>query len=885
MAQDLVVGGDTYTGVERVAATNTDGEVIVYPEGGDTASNAVQYVPQKLDEAEQTQARRNINAMGCDDIYFRHNAYNYNGDTEHITTVTINVKKIVDGKEVVESVEINNTTLYEHAKLHGYEGEIAEFYDTLARNMKTLKGDGLELDPNENILYITSGGKRIGTGVGMAAPDVVQYVEQDLTDQQKAQARKNIGALAANDANGVLQQAKASSDAAKQSENNAKTSEGAAKTAETNAGNSASAASQSAQNAKQSETTASAKASESTQAATNAKTSETNAKASETAAANSAAEAKQAAEGIKSLGQPDHAENDSTKHSHILNRTHWKEVEPMVSLFNRSDVGATYVQADRIGLEVGETYEVYCDGNFYDAVGTAYAADGETGVTLKTAEGRDPGCIIIDFSPETAVKNGYGLRITTSGSQYSTITITGSRITWHKMERGYLPDELGNVKTVNDQLPDQYGNVQVDVGVKTVNGQSPDASGNVNVSGGSGGGAQADLAENDPNAAGYVKNRTHWKEVVGFAGEVIPNKTLLFFGTSTTMATGFNHIIAAGEKYLVTWNGTVYECVGKEHNGIVYLGNLSFKESGEEASDYPFCIYYSDKKYVFLDGQTSGTRAVVVKVEGNPDVIWHKLDKEYLPDDLGGVKTVNGKSPDENGNVEVEGVTDYNKLENTPCGVEMVELLPETTAELDPESYEGLIPAAIALVDGNTYTVIWNGVSYTSKCQLVYQNGMRGYLLGDGAMLGVEGKGEPFVLISVPEASVTLFMVLDGSTSATLSITGEGVKKLDTKFLPKMVVTFTRFADVTDVYMRADKSIEQIVAAIHDGMIVEGRYIENGTLFIFHVAKAPVSVESVENLDGDCLVFSSVYGITPTIIAYKRLSGNLEVFEIDPVTP
>lgn len=169
MAQDLVVGGDTYTGVERVAATNTDGEVIVYPEGGDTASNAVQYVPQKLDEAEQTQARRNINAMGCDDIFFRHNAYTYNGDTEHITTVTINVKKIVDGKEVVESVEINNTTLYEHAKLHGYEGEIAEFYDTLARNMQTLKGDGLELDPKENILYITSGGKRIGTGVGFPA--------------------------------------------------------------------------------------------------------------------------------------------------------------------------------------------------------------------------------------------------------------------------------------------------------------------------------------------------------------------------------------------------------------------------------------------------------------------------------------------------------------------------------------------------------------------------------------------------------------------------------------------------------------------------------------------------------------------------------------------
>lgn len=201
MAQDLVVGGETYKGVERVAATNTEGEVIVYPEDGDTASNAVQYVPQKLTDGEKAQARQNVEAMGRDDIYFRYNAYEYKGDTEHITTVTINVKKIVDGKEVVESVEINNTTLYEHAKLHGYEGEIAEFYDTLARNMQTLKADGLELDPKENILYLTSGGKRIGLGVGMpdgggGSSNAVQYIKQELAPEQKAQARKNIAAAA-----------------------------------------------------------------------------------------------------------------------------------------------------------------------------------------------------------------------------------------------------------------------------------------------------------------------------------------------------------------------------------------------------------------------------------------------------------------------------------------------------------------------------------------------------------------------------------------------------------------------------------------------------------------------------------------------------------------
>lgn len=41
-------------------------------------------------------------------------------------------------------------------------------------------------------------------------PDAVRYVEQTLTDEQKAQARENIGALGADDVGDVLEQAKAS---------------------------------------------------------------------------------------------------------------------------------------------------------------------------------------------------------------------------------------------------------------------------------------------------------------------------------------------------------------------------------------------------------------------------------------------------------------------------------------------------------------------------------------------------------------------------------------------------------------------------------------------------------------------------------------------------
>ena len=57
------------------------------------------------------------------------------------------------------------------------------------------KGDDLEVEEGE--LFLLSGGERIGSGVPIpsgGSSDAVQYVEQELTDEQKTQARENIGA-------------------------------------------------------------------------------------------------------------------------------------------------------------------------------------------------------------------------------------------------------------------------------------------------------------------------------------------------------------------------------------------------------------------------------------------------------------------------------------------------------------------------------------------------------------------------------------------------------------------------------------------------------------------------------------------------------------------
>ena len=167
----------------------------------------------------------------------------------------------------------------------------------------------------------------------------------------------------------------------------------------------------------------------------------------------------------------------------------------------------------------------------------------------------------------------------------------------------------------------------------------------------------------------------------------------------------------------------------------------------------------------------------------------------------GSVKTVNGQSPDENGNIEVEGVTDYNKLKNRPFGsdgVQMVEIFPETTAEIDSEEGFAQFAATVQLVEGQPYTVKCNGVDYECVC-LALPAEVTYYILGNtGPIIGGGDTGEPFLFISVPDEGACAFYALDGSASVTLSISGEAevIDKMEAKFLPNGVPYVEPFDDV-----------------------------------------------------------------------------------------
>lgn len=289
---------------------------------------------------------------------------------------------------------------------------------------------------------------------------------------------------------------------------------------------------------------------------------------------------------------------------------------------------------------------------------------------------------------------------------------------------------------------------------------------------GSGGGTtvQADWSVNDSSNARYVKNRTHWKEVFdGPEGEIIPETSVAFTSNIKTITGAMSDAIHAGGLYIVTWNGTEYQCVGKSGSDGNYIGNGSFMNAGSitfEDTGEPFCVLLFGGTYYQLWKGSTTAETVTVKVVGKKETVWHKLDSRFLNEAL-------------------------------QFGAGMAEILPETTVEIDPDMGEGYLTNKIGLVVGDTYAVKWNGAEYNCIAQdaavPIDEDGNTlsiGVCVGDfGLMLGGESTGEPFLIIAAnaigeQEFGVpTPILALDGSTSVTLSIAGEVITKLDSKYL------------------------------------------------------------------------------------------------------
>lgn len=146
-------------------------------------------------------------------------------------------------------------------------------------------------------------------------------------------------------------------------------------------------------------------------------------------------------------------------------------------------------------------------------------------------------------------------------------------------------------------------------------------------SGGSagGGGVQSDWNQNDDTQPDYVKNRPF------YTGD--PVETVLLEET-TAEFTEKNNVysyrlsnplsLEVGQTYQVSWDGTVYECVGTDFNGNIILGNISIMNAGEDTGE-PFLYGFAQ----FYTKDTSASHTISISANVTPIT---KIDKKYLPE-------------------------------------------------------------------------------------------------------------------------------------------------------------------------------------------------------------------------------------------------------------
>lgn len=298
---------------------------------------------------------------------------------------------------------------------------------------------------------------------------------------------------------------------------------------------------------------------------------------------------------------------------------------------------------------------------------------------------------------------------------------------------------------------------------------------------GSGTGGGGDWDVNSPSVPGYIKNRTHSKEIVGTV--IFSESSLAFADTlgSFTMAELADSIeLEEGKTYKVSWGGVDYTCIAQKDPVVdtgLYLGNG--RDINGTASAEPFLIRTTKEgSYDSSSGKTEirnydQTSAMALEISGDEETIYHQLDPRYIPDMY------------------------YTEERND------VEILPTSTAINTGVSVMGekyVIGDAIALVEGKTYKVTYNGVEYESIASVVtIQSENDGIGLGDVGILatGSPSGNYPFVLIvtkAMAEQGASVAVIsLDGSSSITVSIVGYGeiAHKIPEKYLPDNVLAGT----------------------------------------------------------------------------------------------
>jgi hypothetical protein len=137
--------------------------------------------------------------------------------------------------------------------------------------------------------------------------------------------------------------------------------------------------------------------------------------------------------------------------------------------------------------------------------------------------------------------------------------------------------------------------------------------------------------QNDPDAPDYVKNRPFYS--IDEWGVVAKEQTVQINEEAYADLVVVSAMISEDETYIVTLNGTRYECVAWWYDGwsAMMLGNGAFADAEGMGEDVPFAIVFYPENDIAYFYAEEGT--YTISIEG-----WMSgrkvIDRNFLPSDL-----------------------------------------------------------------------------------------------------------------------------------------------------------------------------------------------------------------------------------------------------------
>lgn len=277
---------------------------------------------------------------------------------------------------------------------------------------------------------------------------------------------------------------------------------------------------------------------------------------------------------------------------------------------------------------------------------------------------------------------------------------------------------------------------------------------------------QADWSVSDETDKAYIQNRTHYEEeeityetILEEYVEVIHNLPESAPEYKTWFSTTLSLI--NGDNYIITFDG-ITKTVKCENNKLEF----TLKES--DNWNYTYVIDTNTIRGIDFD---TSDYAGDLKIEHEIKSTQVKtLDEKYIPDTI--LRVADQTQSDWNVNDPTDKAYIQNRTHYEATTTTLENILTEEVAMESTPSHE--FPDIIDIIDGETYTVTFNGVSQEIVCEL--------------GTLPFEYNGYiyeiTFSFIEDPEGTAEL---LNGTLTIDHHVVGTEVKTLDEKYIPDSI--------------------------------------------------------------------------------------------------